>query len=66
MLYMLRGATEERRGSGGGLDKRLKENLQIGAKTGTTDNASDGWFMGITKDLAAGAWVGGDNNTIHF
>ncbi|MGB3468637.1 MAG: penicillin-binding protein, partial [Cyclobacteriaceae bacterium] len=48
------------------LDPRLKANLEIGAKTGTTDNASDGWFMGITKDLAAGAWVGGDNNTIHF
>ena len=66
MLYMLRGATEEVGGTGQGLDKRLKESLQIGAKTGTTDNASDGWFMGITKDLAAGAWVGGDNNTIHF
>lgn len=66
MLYMLRGATEEIGGTAQRLDKRLKENLQIGAKTGTTDNASDGWFMGITKDLAAGVWVGGDNNTIHF
>ena len=66
MLYMLRGATEEVGGTGQRIDKRLKDNLLIGAKTGTTDNASDGWFMGITKDLAAGCWVGGDNNTIHF
>ena len=66
MMYMLRGATEEAGGSGFRIDNRLKESLLIGAKTGTTDNASDGWFMGITKDLTAGAWVGGDNNTIHF
>src|SRR5690606_19681189 len=37
-----------------------------GAKTGTTSNFSDGWFMGVTKDLVSGVWVGGDNRSIHF
>lgn len=39
---------------------------QIGAKTGTTQNSSDGWFVAVTKDLVAGAWVGGDDRAIHF
>ena len=38
----------------------------IGGKTGTTQNQSDGWFIGITPDLVAGAWVGGEEPTIHF
>ncbi len=66
MLYMLRGATEEEGGTGMGLSKELRENNEIGGKTGTTQNASDGWFMGVTKDLVAGAWVGGDDRAIHF
>ncbi len=39
---------------------------QIGGKTGTTQNQSDGWFMGITPQLAAGAWVGCEDRTVHF
>lgn len=66
MLYMLRGTTEESHGTGLGLDRELRAHNEIGAKTGTTQNASDGWFMGVTKDLAAGAWVGGDNRSIRF
>jgi penicillin-binding protein 1A len=66
MLYMLRGATEEPGGTGGGVSYEIKANNQVGAKTGTTQNASDGWFMGVTKDLVAGAWVGGDDRSIHF
>ena len=38
----------------------------VGSKTGTTQNGSDGWFMAVTKDLVAGAWVGGDDRAIHF
>ena len=64
MLHMLKGTVEE--GSARGLDYTLKIDNEIGAKTGTTDNASDGWFMGVTKDLAAGAWVGGDDRSIRF
>ncbi|MEL7005943.1 MAG: hypothetical protein AAFN93_24925 [Bacteroidota bacterium] len=66
MLHMLRGTTEEPGGTGGPLDYDLKVNNEIGGKTGTTDNASDGWFVGVTNDLFAGAWVGGDNRSVHF
>ncbi len=66
MLYMLRGATEEDGGTGAGIPYDMKEGNEIGAKTGTTSNYSDGWFMGVTEDLVSGAWVGGDNRSIHF
>lgn len=66
MLHMLKGTTEEPGGTGLALDWELRNNNEIAAKTGTTQNASDGWFMGVTKDLAAGAWVGGDDRSIHF
>ena len=38
----------------------------IAGKTGTSDDNSDGWFMGITPDLVAGCWVGGEDMQIHF
>ena len=70
MLYMLRGATEEKGGTGQGLRKygllKHDEENQIGAKTGTTQNYSDGWFVGVTKDLVSGAWVGGEDRAIRF
>jgi len=66
MLHMLKGTTEEVGGTARGLKWELKENNEIGGKTGTTQNASDGWFIGVTKDLVAGAWVGGDDRAIHF
>jgi len=69
MLYMLRGTVEEQGGTAQSLGWRwglTDGNNQIGAKTGTTQNYSDGWFMGVTKDLVAGAWVGGDDRAIHF
>jgi len=66
MLYMLRGATEEQGGTGQGIPMELREGNEIGAKTGTTQNYSDGWFMGVTKDLVSGAWVGGDSRSVHF
>ncbi|MEQ6118543.1 transglycosylase domain-containing protein [Reichenbachiella sp. MALMAid0571] len=66
MLHMLKGATEEEHGTARGLGWELLNENEIGAKTGTTQRASDGWFMGVTKDLVAGAWVGGDDRSIHF
>ncbi len=46
---------------------RYKYNLtNMGGKTGTTNNNSDGWFVGITPNLVAGAWVGGEEPGIHF
>ena len=38
----------------------------IAAKTGTTQNNSDGWFMGLTPDLVTGVWVGADERAIRF
>ncbi len=68
MVHMLRGATEEKGGTALGLNKwgLLWKGGEIGGKTGTTQNYSDGWFMGITPHLTAGAWVGGDDRSIHF
>jgi penicillin-binding protein 1A len=66
IIYMLMGGVEEIGGTSGGLDAGLKEDNEIGAKTGTTNNASDGWYMGVTRDLVSGAWVGGDEPTIHY
>ncbi|WMN07981.1 transglycosylase domain-containing protein [Marivirga arenosa] len=66
MLHMLKGTTELPIGTAIGLDRELRTDNEIGAKTGTTQNYSDGWFVGVTKDLAAGAWVGGDDRSIHF
>jgi penicillin-binding protein 1A len=41
------------------------ENPSAG-KTGTTQNQSDGWFMGMVPNLATGVWVGGEDRSIHF
>ena len=38
----------------------------IAGKTGTTQNQSDGWFMGIVPNLVTGVWVGGEDRAIHF
>lgn len=69
MLHMLQGTVEEEGGTARSLDWRwqlTRGDNEIGAKTGTTQNYSDGWFMGVTKDLVAGVWVGGDDRAIHF
>ena len=69
MLHMLKGTIEEEGGTARRLDYQynmLRNGNEIGAKTGTTQNYSDGWFMGVTENLVAGAWVGGDDRAVHF
>jgi penicillin-binding protein 1A len=68
MVHMLKGATTERNGTALGLYRLGKtlQNNEVGGKTGTTSNYSDGWFIGITKDLVTGIWVGGEDRSIHF
>jgi penicillin-binding protein 1A len=39
---------------------------KIAAKTGTTNNNSDGWFIGITPKLVAGGWIGAEDRSVHF
>lgn len=67
MVYMMRGGFEESRGTSQGVPWTLRdEGNELGGKTGTTQNASDGWYMGMSKDLVSGVWVGGDDRAIHF
>jgi penicillin-binding protein 1A len=66
MIYMLQGGVEEEGGTSRGLNKELKIDNELGGKTGTTNNASDGWYMGVTPNLVAGVWVGGDERSIHY
>ncbi|MCE7864936.1 MAG: penicillin-binding protein [Bacteroidetes bacterium CHB5] len=66
MIYMLRGGAEEEGGSSLGLSKEVRHDNEVGGKTGTTNDASDGWYVGVTHDLVAGAWTGGDERAIHF
>jgi penicillin-binding protein 1A len=66
MIYMLRGGTEEQGGTSQGLSRDLRIDNEIGGKTGTTNDASDGWYMGLTHDLVTGIWTGGDERAIHF
>ncbi len=68
MLYMFKGGMEEPGGTSQALweyDLFANHN-EIGGKTGTTSNYSDGWYMGITKDLVTGVWVGASERSIHF
>ncbi|MCU0417949.1 MAG: transglycosylase domain-containing protein [Cytophagaceae bacterium] len=68
MVHMLKGATEEKGGTALGLNRwgLLWNGADIGGKTGTTQNYSDGWFVGITTQLTTGIWVGGEDRSIHF
>lgn len=40
--------------------------IKIAGKTGTTQNQSDGWFIGLTPDLVTGVWVGAEDRSVHF
>ena len=77
VINLLEGVTE----SGSGVRLRTKwgkypDNVATGypyeftnpiaGKTGTTQNQSDGWFMGIVPNLATGVWVGGEDRSVHF
>lgn len=55
-----------KKGSGGRIRWKYELYNEIGGKTGTTQNHSDGWFMGVTPNLVSGAWVGGEDRSIHF
>lgn len=64
MLVMLKSVINE--GTGIRLRYRYGFKADIGGKTGTTQNNSDGWFIGVTPELVSGAWVGGEDRSIHF
>ena len=68
MTEMLKGGMTEP----GGTTQALWEwdlfnyNTDFGGKTGTSSNHSDAWFVGVTKNLIGGAWVGGEHRSVHF
>ncbi|MDP5172559.1 MAG: transglycosylase domain-containing protein [Bacteroidia bacterium] len=53
-------------GTGRRLRYKYKFTQEIGGKTGTTQNQSDGWFMGITPNLVTGVWVGAQDRRVRF
>jgi penicillin-binding protein 1A len=63
-LNLMKGVVDH----GTGLRLRFRYGLTapIAGKTGTTQNNSDGWFMGITPDLVSGVWVGCEDRSAHF
>lgn len=60
MVDMLRYAAEDV------VKYQHKVSTPLGGKTGTTNDFTDGWFMGITPNLIIGTWVGGDDRWIRF
>ncbi|MBK7666554.1 MAG: transglycosylase domain-containing protein [Sphingobacteriaceae bacterium] len=64
MIQLMRGVCDY--GTGSRLRGRHNLRNQIAGKTGTTQNNSDGWFIGLTPELAAGCWVGGEDRSVHF
>lgn len=76
VLKMMKGVTGSRRPSDdliGGTARRIRDSNKpysfsgtMAGKTGTTQNNSDGWFVGHTPDLVTGIWVGCEDPTVHF
>jgi penicillin-binding protein 1A len=64
MLKLMEGVVES--GTGNRLQWKYGFHNPIAGKTGTTQNQSDGWFMGITPDLTTGIWVGAEDRSVHF
>jgi penicillin-binding protein 1A len=64
MTVLMKGVVEY--GTGFSLRGKYKLTNPIAGKTGTTQNNSDGWFMGLTPDLVSGCWVGGEDRSVHF
>ena len=64
MIELMKGVVE----SGTSIRLRYKYGFDnpVAGKTGTTQNQSDGWFMGITPDLTTGIWVGAEDRSVHF
>ena len=64
MIEMLKGVVHG--GTAAKLTYQYKVPGDVAGKTGTTNNNSDGWFIGITPRLVAGTWVGGEERSIHL
>ena len=66
MIDLMKGVAAFGTASGELSRRGVDKSIEIAAKTGTTQNNSDGWFMGITPNLATGVWVGWEDRATHF
>lgn len=66
MVSMLKGVIEDFYGTGAALKPQFGLSGEIGGKTGTTQDQSDGWFMGVTSHLVVGTWVGCAERKMRF
>lgn len=66
MIDLMKGVAEFGTASGELGRRGVPQGIEIAAKTGTTQNNSDGWFMGMTPNLATGVWVGWEDRATHF
>ena len=68
MQRLLQGGLKERGGTSMALNGYVGNfnDCEWGGKTGTSNNHSDAWFMGVSPKLVVGAWVGGEYRSIHF
>ncbi|SDI32970.1 penicillin-binding protein 1A [Chryseobacterium taeanense] len=66
MIELMKGVAQYGTASGELGRKGISKDIEIAGKTGTTQNNSDGWFMGIVPKLATGAWVGWEDRATHF
>ena len=64
MITMMRNVIDG--GTGSRIRFKYGLTMPLGGKTGTTQNNSDGWFMGYSPQLVGGCWVGGEDRAIHF
>ncbi len=64
MLEMLKGVVNE--GTGRRLRGKYQFDNEMAGKTGTTQNQSDGWFVGLVPELTTGVWVGAEDRAAHF
>jgi penicillin-binding protein 1A len=64
MVNLMEGVVNE--GTAGRLRFRYKLEGPIAGKTGTTNDQSDGWFIGYTPSITAGVWVGAEDRQVHF
>jgi len=64
MIELLKGVVLQ--GTAGRLRSRYKFTAPVAGKTGTTQNNSDGWFIGGTPDLVCGVWTGAEDRSVHF
>ncbi len=68
MQQMLKSGLTERGGTSMSLRRYVGQfsDTEFGGKTGTSNNHSDAWFVGVSPKLVVGAWVGGEYRSIHF